>query len=290
MRRLLPALLLCAGCAPDAGDDKPPEPPAQTYSTQTTAPAPDYRQLIAEAATADGWRERAATAPLPADAKAVGDRWVARLKARGALLGYGLAGKGADGPVSLIDTGLTEAEFDAWVRENGWAVPAHIRWSFVPPLRLPAVSDAARRAIRVWPASTTRTGVQNQALFHGRVELRDGCFYVGELGQPVDRLAWFHAEVGLDVDGEGYLVLRDRVSGQTLARLGETMNWGGPATAEIDPARERALRQACGPAPLHVVGTPEASERFLTQHPHLRSPEPPPRPPASAATDGARAR
>ncbi|ATY33835.1 hypothetical protein CVN68_19285 [Sphingomonas psychrotolerans] len=182
----------------------------------------------------------------------------------------------------MIDTGLTEIEFETWVKENGWRVPRHIRWSFVPEMNLPRVSAAARDAIRVWPASTARTGAQNQALHHGRVELRDGCFFVGEAGRSATRLAWFHAEIGLDIDLAGYFVLRDRVSGKTLARLGEEMSWAGPASADIDRETERLLQKACGPGEIHVVGSPEASERFLVKYPHLRKPQAPPPPPAAA--------
>jgi hypothetical protein len=223
-----------------------------------------------------------ATERLPADAKAVGDAWIARLQKRGALLGYGLAGKDPDAPVEMIHTGLTEREFDSWVTENGWRPPRHIRLSFVPEMRLPPVSESAKGAIRIWPASRTRTGMQHQALYHGRVELRNGCFFVGERGGPVDKLAWFHAEVGLDVDTSGSFILRDRVSGQTLAHLGEDMNWGGPATADIHPETERALQKACGPGAVYVVGSPEARERFLTQYPHVREATPPPRRPSAA--------
>jgi hypothetical protein len=220
---------------------------------------------------------------LPPDAKAIGDIWVARLQTKVALLGFGRAGKGPDGPVNMIDTGLTEEEFENWAEANRWDVPEHIRWSFVPQLSLPPVSDAAMKGIRLWPASTARTGAQHEALFHGRVELRAGCFFVGELGEPIDKLAWFHSEIGLDIDKAGFFILRDRVGGKTLARLGEDMNWGGPASADIDKAAERALQDACGPAEIYVVGSPEASERFLTQHPHLRSPKAPPPPPRSAS-------
>lgn len=284
MRELLPLIALCAGCSPSGGDRGDTDtPPTRTYGTQASAPSPDYRALLDQPALAgEGWRQREATSPLPPDAKAIGDAWIERLEKRGALLGYGLAGKGPDGPVDLIDTGLTEAEFERWANENGWAVPAHIRWSFVPEMILPRVSDAAKSAIRLWPASTARTGAQNQALYHGRVEMRDGCFFVGESGQPVDKLAWFHAEMGLDTDPSGYFILRDRVSGQTLARLGEDMNWGGPASATIEKETERALQDACGPVEIYVVGSPQASERFLTQYPHLREPQVPPPPPPAA--------
>ncbi len=147
-------------------------------------------------------------------------------------------------------------------------------------MNLPRVSEAASGAIRVWPASTVQTGAQNQALLRGRVELRDGCFYAGDPGKPADKLAWFHAETGLDVDADGYFILRDRVSGQTLARLGEEMSWAGPAGAEIDPGAGRALREACGSRQILIVGSPESTERFLTQYPHVRGPDTPLPPPA----------
>ena len=275
--------ILCIACSPSGGSDgvaaKATKP---GYATQTSAPSPDYRALLKQPSLAAdaALRQRAATAPLPPGAKATGDEWVARLKDRGALLGYGLAGKTPDGPVNMIDTGLTEAEFDSWTKENRWSVPTHIDWSFVPRMKLPGVSDAAKGAIRVWPASTARTGAQHQALFSGRVELRDGCFFVGQFGQPADQLAWFHAEMGLDIDASGYFILRDRVSGQTLTRLGEDMNWGGPASAPIDKATERILHAECGPGEIYIVGSPESSERFMTQYPHLRGPQNPP-PPAT---------
>ena len=278
-------LAFCAACSPPGGSGGASVAPAdRDYATQTRAPSPDYRALLDRPARAeDAWRRREARSPLPADAKAIGAAWIARLQMRGALLGYGLAGKGSDGPVNMIDTGLTEEEFDHWARENGWSVPTHIAWSFVPGMALPPVSASAKEAIRYWPASTARTGAQNQALFHGRVELRDGCFFVGELGRPVDKLAWFHAEIGLDIDQSGYFILRERVSGKTLARLGEDMNWGGPASAVIEEAAKRGLQEACGPAEIYVVGSPEASERFLVQFPHLREPAAPPPPPAAAS-------
>jgi hypothetical protein len=279
MRHLLP-LLLCAACSPTVEDPGKAATSPHAFATQIRAPSPDYRALLdATKLVGEGGRQREATSTLPADAKAIGDAWIARLKKRGALLGYGLVGKGPDGSVEMIDTGLTEQEFESWAGENGWRVPRHIRWSFAPAMNFPRVSERAIKSIRVWPASTQRTGPQPQALFSGRIELRDGCFFVGQWGKPVDKLAWFHAEMGLDVDSSGYFILLDRVSGQTLARLGEDMNWGGPATADIDEKTERALRDACGPAEIHIVGSPEASERFNTKYPHMREPRVPPPPP-----------
>lgn len=284
MFKSLPLLFLCAACSRASEDrEDTTDPTRRSYATQISAPSPAYRNLLNQPfLVAEGSRQRKATSPAPLNAKAIGDAWIARLEKRGALLGYGLSGKGPDGPVESINTGLTEEEFVSWTKESGWQVPEHIRWSFVPGLDLPRVSDAAKNAIRVWPASTARTGPQLQALLYGRVELQDGCFFVGENNQPAKKLAWFHAEIGLDKDASGYFILRDRVSGQTLARLGEDMNWGGPPTAVIDEKTESALQDACGPGEIVVVGSPESRERSLTQYPRLRElrvPPPPPPPP-----------
>jgi hypothetical protein len=262
-------VLVCSACSPVSKSDPPNARPANSeYTTQADAPTPDYRVLLSQPALAEGGRTlRAATARLPPDAKAIGDVWLERLKGRDALLGSGLAGKTPDGPVIMIDTGFTEPEFDHWTKMNGWPVPDHISWSFVAPLSLPSVSDAAKHAIRIWPASTARTTIQNSALLRGRLELRQGCIFVGEFGQPAEKLAWFHAEIGLDVDPSGYLILHNRISGQTLTRVGEEIVWGGPASALIDSEAEAALHDACGPADIHIVGSPESHARFQARLP-----------------------
>ncbi len=276
MRIVLPLLAMCAGCS---GADAPPPVPEREYATQLEAPTPDYKALLAQPRSGGDFEySRDRTAPLPKDAKAIGERWKARLEERSALLGYGLAGKGPDGPIDMIDTGLTAEEFDTWAAENGWEVPGHIRWSFVPAMALPSVSESAKDKIRVWPAATSRTGMQLEALLSGEVYLRDGCFYVTPFGGD-EHLAFFHAEVGVDVDDEGYLYLRERVGGQYLGRPGEDMSWGGPASADQDADTVAALRAECGEGKIFVVGSPESSERFFTRYPHTRNPSPPPIPP-----------
>lgn len=275
------AALACAGCSPADESPAATAPGNEaSYATQSSAPAPDYAVLLAEPALGEGgWVHRRASSQPPVDAKAIGERWIARLEARRALNGYGIAGKGPDSPINSIDTGMTESAFEEWTRRNGWSVPTHISWSFVPELVLPRVSDAAKKGVRVWPASTARTGAQNEALLWGRVELRNGCFY-GDLGNgKPEKLAFFHEEIGFDIDDEGFYVLRDRVAGRTLARIGEQMNWGGPPSAYIAPALEREIQRKCGPGEILVVGSPESQKRFQTQHPHLRDPVPPPPPP-----------
>lgn len=262
--KLIPLSLFIVGCSP-AAREQPSKTSGAAYASQTNVPTPDYQDRP-QPTRAHGIVREASAAPPP-DAREVGELWIKRLERRGALLGYGLADSQADAAVSAIDTGLTEREFDRWTGENGWTAPRHIRWSFVSDLVLPSVSDAARPMIRYWPAFITRTGAQPQALHAGRVELRDGCFFVSEPGQASTRLAWFHAEIGVDVDDAGYLVLRDRTDGALRARVGEPLNWAGPASAKIEDSARAALEAACGVHDILVVGSPESTVRFQTRLP-----------------------
>ena len=273
-RHLMVALVLLFGasCAPAKQDTgtTAAAPPPPAYATQLEASSPDYSALISDPPIpAKGTLSRDATAPLPADAKPVGQTWIDRLQAAGVLDGYGLAGKGTDGPVSLIDTAMTANAFDAWVARNGWTVPDWIRWSFQPELVAPPVSEAAQAGIRTWPSSQRRTGAQLEALLGGRVTLRDGCFYVQPPDGP-EALAWFHAETGLDVDPEGYYIFVNRVTGETMARVGEDMNWAGPNAVPANDPGLATLQAACGPGEVASVGNPESFERMATRYPHLR--------------------
>lgn len=278
---LISAALL-ASCGPSAPVAEP-----QGLATQEVAPAPDYRALILplEQLHSADEIERPATASAPANAKTVGDLWLARLEGRHAVMGSGLAGKGEHDPVAMIDTLLTAREFDAWVADNGWQVPRHIAWRFQPELRRPAMAPEAEHAVRLWPAATIRTGWQLEAAFTGRITLRDGCVLVSQPGQG-EALAWFHAETGLGRDSEGFYTLVNRVTGETMARLGEEMQWAGPNT--VDPAQPAvaALRAACGDLDVVGVGNPEALERIYVRYPHLRQVTIPPPPPPKPADSG----
>jgi hypothetical protein len=286
---VLPVVML-AGCGsaepgtpvgPAPADGSPP------LATQRQAPTPDYGPLILspdqlrEIGRASGEIDRPATAPLPRDAKAVGDLWLARLEQRGALMGAGLDGKGEDGPVSSIDTLLTAREFDQWVAQNGWQVPGHIRWRFQSELVAPQVAEGLEGAIRQWPATSRRTGWQLEAAFTGHIVLRDGCFYSVSAGRP-DKLAWFHNETGLGRDDAGYFTLVSRITGETMARLGEEMFWAGPNAVDPDQPEVHALKEACGDLEIDGVGNPQALARMQTIYPHLRDATPPPPPPPSA--------
>lgn len=62
-------------------------------------------------------------------------------------------------------------------------------------------------------------------------------------------------------------VVRYRID---VSRLGEELHWAAPATADTSKEDRRALRDACGTGEIYVVGSPEANERFLAQHPLAR--------------------
>jgi hypothetical protein len=267
-----PLLHCCVACVPGQQAEGPqPAAPSRTpYATQIDAPAPEYGGLIADSPIPlKGRLRRDAVAPLPTDAKAVGNTWIDRLQTAGVLDGYGLAGEGTDGPVSWIDVAMTASAFDDWVARNSWNAPDWIRWGFQPELLAPPVSAAAQAGIRTWPSSQRRTGVQLLASLGGRVTLRDGCFHVLSPDRP-ETLAWFHAETGLDVDPEGYYILVNRMTGETMARVGEDMSWAGPNVVPADDPGLAALQAACGPGTVTSVGNPESSERMATRYPHLR--------------------
>ena len=273
MRRFiaLPLLALAACAASDGASVAAPE---RDFVTQIDVPAPDYPALIAAGRPdPDAEIVRESAARPPANARAIGALWVERLEERGWLDSYGLGGKEEDAPVSSIDTRLTAQEFEAWLAENDWHAPEHIRWRFAAPLIAPRVSEAAAPGIRLWPASEQRTGLQLQAAAVGQIFLRDGCFFVrNRLGGGSEQLAWFHTETGLDVDAQGYHVLVNRMDGQLMGRLGEVFTWAAPnpiLPGGPDPAE---LIAACGDYPIVSVGNPQTEERLFTVYPQSRQP------------------
>ena len=263
------AVMLLALAACSGGADGPPAD-APSYATQTDPPVPDYSTLIMDRADypAPAEIERKAITPPPANAKALGELWLERLRERNGLEGISYSGNGQDGPVQYIATTLTAREFDQWVAANGWTAPTHIEFRFQDELHRPAVSESAKSRIRIWPTIMVRTGMQHMAALYGKVYVKDGCFRVkGRDGS--DKLALFLAETGLDVDGEGFLILINRFTGETMARVGEEMVWAGP-NGSPDAETAARIHEACGPGAITEVGNPESEERFYTLTPHAR--------------------
>lgn len=157
---------------------------------------------------------------------------------------------------------VTEEEYRQIAAREGWGqVPDAIELKFASPLTHLSLEEAARPNVRLFPQSDRSTGIQLLAGATGRIVLRDGCLFVeGSKGQG--RLAYFHRETGLGLDEEGYLALKDRMTGESKGRIGEWFSWAGPNEIREDMAMVAELRARCGTAPIANVGNPESAHRF----------------------------
>ncbi|WP_296722759.1 hypothetical protein [Erythrobacter sp.] len=234
----------------------------ETFESQLSAPAPDYGAMLsASEPVQPELSVRTASEPPPADAKEVGETWLARLRARNFATAWERNGEGHDAPIEAFSLRISEQAFETWITENRWIAPDHISFRFTAELDIPRVGNGARDAIRTWPASKERTGAQQQAAQTARIFLQDGCFHVEQRDGP-PHLAWFHAETGLGRDSEGYLIMVNRLTGATVARVGEIMTWAGPNRYRKDDPRFSELREVCGDAPIFGVGNPQSHVRF----------------------------
>ena len=200
--------------------------------------------------------------------------WVDRLAAERLFTGYGLNTRLGRLDMHMV---VSEAEFRRIAAARGWEpVPPTIRMEFTAAPAGPAVEASVAPGIRLFPQNDRDLGIIPMAGFYGRIELRDGCFYVGE------RLAYFPREVGLYRDPQGYLSLRNRAAGapaRHLGRIGEEFSWAGPLEPSENLPMVPELRQRCGAAPLVRLSIPEAVSLFHARYPHLRNPVLPPPPP-----------
>ncbi|WP_260483320.1 hypothetical protein [Sphingomicrobium flavum] len=296
--RFLPMAAMAAlmACAPPPANETveapPPVPDALPLSPMPTgatagpngltilsAPSPEYGP-VAHSLERDWTPRREATTKPPRGAGAEVQRWIDWLEPQGLLAGAGFA------PPQL-DLAMTAEDFDALLEKEGRTAPTYFDYSFVAPLRRPALADDAREGIRLWPASPARSGAGNQAAYHGRIVLDDGCFFtVDAAGKK--QLAWFPAEAGLMRDEEGYLTLVDRRWGHMLGRIGEEFMWAGPNRLRDGVDDTSKLQRLCGNHPIHVLSLPEAMEKVYVTYPHLRTgasatnaPPAPPKPPGN---------
>lgn len=259
MRIVLPVLLLAA-CSPL----EPPEEPEREWPSILESKASDPLPMLMAERAAEPWT------PIVREAS---DRWtasdatlreeleplIALLEADGALAGWGTGGG-----VARLDIALTAADWDLLVEEQGWEIPPYVELSFVHPLITSALGDEAREWVKTMPLEPTRTVFQLEALGRGRIFLEDGCLYVGN-PDGVKRLAFFHAETGVDVR-EGGLVLVNRMTDRVVGRVGEDFSWGAPNAfkEEWDSAKE--LREQCGDTDVVNVGNPESTALFEARH------------------------
>jgi len=164
---------------------------------------------------------------------------------------------------------VTEEEYREAAAREGWGpLPEAIELKFASPLLHPSIEDSTRPFIRLLAQSDRATGIQLTAAGVGRIVLRDGCLFVRG-GEAPDRLAYFHRETGIAVDSDGYLVLRDRMTGANRGRLGEWFVWAGPNAVDERMPMVAELRSRCGAAPLLNVGNPESAHQFRVRSWHI---------------------
>jgi hypothetical protein len=213
--------------------------------------------------------------------QAVTRPWVDRLSAERLFTGLGL--NTAQGRID-VDMVVSEEKFRVIAAKRGWEpVPPTVFLRFPLAPVASAITEDAATGLRLFPQNDRLLGAVNMAALHGRIVLRDGCFFVDDSlpdGRPM--LAYFPREVGLYRDAQGYLALRSRIvqaTGRHLGRIGERFTWAGPIAASEDLPMVRELRARCGTAPLVRLSIPESQSILHARYPHLRHPVPLPQPP-----------
>ncbi|HEX6219166.1 MAG TPA: hypothetical protein VFZ35_07825 [Sphingomicrobium sp.] len=199
--------------------------------------------------------------------------WIDRLESERLFTGYGMNARHGTADIDMI---VSEGEFAAIARRNGWGTPpATVNLKFSTAPVGPAVNGNVAQGIRIFPRSDRNLGMTNQAALGGRLVLRDGCLYLIGFDRT-EKLAYFGREVGVGLDRQGYLSLHRRNAERThLGRVGETFTWGGPIGIDEKAPMVKQLRAQCGSAPLVHVGVPESSAMFSARYGLPRGPREP---------------
>lgn len=177
-------------------------------------------------------------------------RWIARFEKDRLLDGYGAEPRG----LARLDMKVSEREFRTLAKREGWTrIPRSIKFRFAREPSGPAMTAAAARQVRIFPQSDRALGLTLMAALGGRIVNRGGCLYVTGRGRP-DRLAYFPREFGLATDAHGALVIRSRIDGKTIGRIGDDYSWGGPIALPKDAPMVAELTRQCGNAPVEHVG------------------------------------
>lgn len=202
--------------------------------------------------------------------------WIDRLGKERLFTGYAMNARHGRAEIDML---VSEDEYAAIAARHGWGpVPDYVLLKFDGAPVGAAMDDAVAFGIRIFPQSDRNLGMTNQAALHGRIILRDGCFYVvNPVRSEPAKLAYFPREVGLYVDPQGYLALRTRMAQpRHLGRIGEPFTWAGPIGLPETAPMVRELRERCGDAPLMHVAVPESSAMFNARYGLPPMPAPPP--------------
>lgn len=191
-----------------------------------------------------------------AELQPIFDKWFPRFLAR-RLLGGGSVQQ-FDGVVAF-DMTIDEAGFRAIAAEEGWTLPERLRLNFGPPPNPRSIDPAFAPLVRVFARSDRLPGAVNQAALRGRIVLRDGCFRLADHGEGEEPLVLFDRDAELVRTAENYMVLRDAT---TTTRIGESVVWAGPRSANEDDAGVKALRDRCGAGEIIPIGAPTSAANF----------------------------
>lgn len=163
--------------------------------------------------------------------------------------------------VVTADLLIDRAEAERRLAAKGVRLPEWVQ--LVPPTPLPfsAPPVPENGAVKIFPKSSVRTGIETAELNIGRLVLDRGCIRLRRGSEP-PAVAFFGAESALAYGAAGESMIMNLWSGEKAA-LGQRMVLGGGAGRPItdDPLLPR-IAELCGPGPVVWVGNPTSYAMF----------------------------
>ncbi len=174
------------------------------------------------------------------------------------------AAYGSRGPEGIsIGMKIAEEEFRSLGQFRDFDPPAGVKLQFPRDPQLPPVTADASPYVRIFPRQRYFPGIVlvGNARNDARITLRDGCLYFG------DRLLRVNRTMGLFLDAQGYLALRDRAD-PTLphVRIGEIVTGGGGYSEPLGEADRALIASHCGDRPVVDLYQPRSKvnwEKYL---------------------------
>lgn len=173
-----------------------------------------------------------------------------------------------DGRIEF-DINIEQSRFEALAAEEGWVIPDHVDLSSAPPVDAEAVDPALAPFIRIFPQNERSSGPVTLEYASARLILRDGCFRL-QRASGVEPLVLFGRGVQLGLDAEGFMIVFHPLAVERdvgPVRVGEIVLTGGLGSHDEMDAGTKALRAACGPAPIAALDSPEGEHEFKQRYP-----------------------
>lgn len=194
------------------------------------------------------------------------ESWMARFAAEG-LVNSGSMQE-LEGRIEF-DINVEKTRFDAIARRKGWRIPDSVDLHFPPPPDPDPIDPAVASLIRVFPRNERSPGPVTLEYSSARLILRDGCFRLENPG-GAEPLVLFDDGVRFALDDEGYPVVFHPLAvahGQGPVRVGEIVVTGGNRGFDEGDPGTRAVRAACGDAPIIALGAPKGEHEFKQRYP-----------------------